>query len=42
MKELYAERIPLYERYADITINCDGKSIDATVTEMAAALGFEI
>ncbi len=42
LKELYAERIPLYERYADITINCDGKSIDATVTEMAAALGFEI
>lgn len=42
LKELYAERIPLYERYADITINCDGKSIDATVAEIAAALGFEI
>lgn len=42
LKELYAERIPLYERYADITINCDGKLIDATVAEIAAALGFEI
>lgn len=24
LKDLYDERVPLYERYADITINCDG------------------
>lgn len=27
LKELYNERIPLYEKYADITINCYGMSI---------------
>ena len=24
--DLYAERTPLYERYADITVSCDGKA----------------
>ncbi|MFG6394255.1 MAG: shikimate kinase [Lachnospiraceae bacterium] len=27
LEELYNERIPLYEKYADITINCYGMSI---------------
>ena len=28
---LYNERIPLYKKYADITIECDGKSIEDLV-----------
>ncbi len=40
--ELYRERVPLYERYADITVPCDGRSIDETVNAIAAAAGFSI
>ena len=40
--EIYRERIPLYERYADITVRCDGRSIDETVNAIAAAAGFSI
>ena len=29
--ELFDERIPLYERYADIVIDCDGLGLDDTV-----------
>lgn len=29
--ELYNERIPLYERYSDFTVNCANKSVDAIV-----------
>jgi len=31
---LYSERIPFYEKYADITIICDNKSIRDIVTEI--------
>ncbi len=31
---LYSERIPYYEKYADITITCDDKSIREIVTEI--------
>lgn len=31
---LYNERLPLYERHADITINCSGKHIEDIVTEI--------
>ncbi len=37
--ELYAERVPLYEKYADVTVDCDGKNIDETVAAIAAAVG---
>lgn len=33
--DLYEERIPLYEKYADITINCHEKSIREIVAEIA-------
>ncbi len=33
---LYAERIPYYEKYADITIECDGKLIRDIVAEIKA------
>ena len=35
--ELMAERAPLYEKYADITINCDGLSLDETVEAVIKA-----
>ena len=42
LKELYAERVPLYEKYADVTVRCDGQTIDETVAAIAAATGFVI
>ena len=38
LDDLYAERIPLYEKYADITINCGQKTIRAIVAEVARRL----
>lgn len=34
LHSLYQERIPLYEKYADITINCSGKEIRDCVYEI--------
>ena len=33
--ELYEERVPLYERYAGVVIECSGKSIRQVVEEIA-------
>lgn len=38
LHSLYLERIPLYEKYADIVINCAGKEIRDCVHEIAAAI----
>ena len=38
LRDLYEERIPLYEKYADITLNCDGKMIREVVGELAKRL----
>lgn len=35
LKELYEERVPLYEKYADLTVTCDGKDIRQVVEEIA-------
>ncbi len=35
LKELYAERQPLYERYADVTVECEGLSIREIVEKIA-------
>ncbi len=35
--DVYAERQPLYERYADSTVDCDGKSVDQVVEEIASS-----
>lgn len=32
--DMYNERLPLYEKYADVTINCDGFDIEKTVEEI--------
>lgn len=34
LMDLYNERVPLYEKHADITINCSNKDIEAIVTEI--------
>ena len=38
LQQLYDERVPLYERYADITIDCEEKSIRKIVAEISARL----
>ncbi len=34
LKELYEERVPLYERYGDVVISCKGKGIRQIVEEI--------
>lgn len=38
LEDLYEERTPLYEKYADITIDCNNKSIREIVHEIAKQL----
>ena len=35
LRELYAERVPLYEKYADLTIDCEHLSIREIVGQIA-------
>lgn len=34
LETLYLERVPLYEAYADITVDCEGKSLRETAEEV--------
>lgn len=36
--ELYDQRVPLYEKYAQITIECDGKTVEQCVDEICKAV----
>ena len=36
LKELYEERVPLYEKYADLVIDCENKSIRHITEEIAS------
>ena len=38
LSDLYEERIPYYEKYADITIDCENKMIKDIVTEIMSAM----
>ena len=38
--ELFKERIPLYEKYADITIEADGLTTEQTVEKIAEMISF--
>ena len=38
LEDLYKERTPLYEKYAHITVNCEGKAIRELVAEVAEKL----
>ncbi len=40
--ELYDERAPLYEKYADITVDCDGKTAEECVDLIVEQAGGEI
>lgn len=39
LSDLYRERAPLYERYAEITVDCDGRTVEETVEAIIAAVG---
>ena len=36
--QLYAERVPLYEKYADITVDCENHTVEQTVQAIAEAV----
>jgi shikimate kinase len=40
LQDVYEERVPLYEKYADLTIDCDGKSVEDVVGEITDRLSF--
>jgi len=40
-QDMYYERAPLYEKYADITVNCSDKEINVIVTEILNAINFQ-
>lgn len=42
LRELFLERTPLYEKYAQITVDGTGKNIDQTVEDIALAAGFSL
>ena len=37
--ELYEERVPLYEKWADVVVDCEGQGVEATVEAIARAAG---
>lgn len=39
LADVYAERVPLYEKYADIVVDGEGSSIEEAVERVIAALG---
>lgn len=38
LRDLYEERLPLYERYADLTVDCEGKQLREIVMEICERL----
>ena len=42
LKDLYEERVPLYEKYADITIDEEGKDLEASLQALLETLQKEI
>ena len=39
VKKIYDERTPLYKKYADITVNCDGMDLEKTVEKIISFVG---
>lgn len=37
LADIYQERCPLYERFADITVECDGKTVEQVLAELERA-----
>jgi shikimate kinase len=38
LREMYDERVPLYEQYADITVDCEDRNFEAVVASLMAEL----
>lgn len=38
LQDAYNERVPLYEKYADITVDCSGKDIESSMRELVGKL----
>ncbi|MDD6188332.1 MAG: shikimate kinase [Clostridiales bacterium] len=38
LRDAYNERVPLYEKYSDITIDCSGRDIESSMRELVAKL----
>ncbi|MGN1001565.1 MAG: shikimate kinase [Oscillospiraceae bacterium] len=38
LEDVYNERLPLYQKYADLTVECTGRGIEACVEEIIRAL----
>ncbi len=38
LKEMFCERQSLYEQYADLTVDCDGRGIEKTVSAIVSAV----
>lgn len=41
LKDLYEERVPLYEKYADITVNEYGLNVEQTIDRILECMGTE-
>jgi len=42
LREVYDERLPLYERYADITVNCSRLNMEECVRAILKGLGLTV
>jgi shikimate kinase len=42
LADLYDERIPLYEKFADITVNVEGVTVAEAADKIRQAVGAEI
>ena len=38
LRSVYRERLPLYEKYADLRVTCDGQGIEACVEQLLTSL----
>ena len=38
LRSVYEERLPLYEKYADLTVGCTGRDVESAVEEILSAL----
>ena len=39
LRQMYDDRLSLYKRYADVMIDCCGKTVEQTVADILSALG---
>lgn len=39
LKEMYDERLPLYQKYADVAIKCDSNTVEETAQKIARCAG---